>query len=211
MGTVLVSIVVEHPARAVPVGENVGRLKSELRRHPAAMSALRDMGVAGATVEHLHLGLKPPYRGRADGLETRNALCFPILAEGLQPAGRYAYLNLPGVTENPHDPVGWGPGSSLVYRLGAFATDAVAVVTTNVVDAWLAWQIDRGESPELSFISRSQPNGWPAEWSSPEWWAGFSRILLLPGCGDADFLREVMPRIGRTVFRVILPAPLRPP
>jgi hypothetical protein len=197
-----------HPAGAVPVGENVGRLKSELRRHAAAMSALRDMGLGGASVERLHLGLKPAYRGRADGLETRAALCFPVLAEGLRPIGRYGYLNLPGVTENPHDPVGWGPGPSLVYRLGGFAPAATAVVATDVVDAWLAWQVDRGESPDVAFVSRSQPGGWPAEWMSPDWWAGFSRVLLLPGRGGADFLREVAPRIGAGLSRVRLPAPL---
>jgi hypothetical protein len=198
----------QRPAGAAPVGENVGRLKSELRRHPAAMSALRDMGLGGASVERLHLGLKPAYRAREDGIETKGALCFPVLSDGLRPIGRYAYLNLPGVTENPHDPVGWGPGMPLVYRLGSFAPGAVAVVATDVVDAWRAWQIDRGESPEVAFVSRSQPDGWPAEWMSPEWWARFSRVLLLPGRGDADFLREVAPRIGGGLSRVRLPAPL---
>lgn len=188
-------------------GENVGRLKSELRRNPGAMAALLGLGLNGATVDRLHLGLKAPYRSRADGLETRDALCFPVLAEGLRPVGRYAYLNLAGVTVNAHAPVGWGPGKPLVYRLGSFAADAVAVVAADVVDAWLAWQLSRGGHPETAFLSRSHCGDWPAEWRSSAFWSGFSRVLLLPGRGAPDFLREIAPGIGRDLSLIALPAP----
>lgn len=194
-------------AASAPVRENVGRLKSELRRNAAAMAALRAMGVNGATADRLHLGIKPPYRSRADGLETRDALCFPLLGEGLVPLPRYAYLDMPGVTVNPQAPVGWGPGAPMVYRLGSFSRDALAIVATDVVDAWIAFQLARGSRPDVAFLSRSKPDGWPSEWRSTEFWSGFSGVLLLPGAGSADFLQEIAPRMGRPLDRVRLPAP----
>jgi len=192
---------------AEPVGENVGRLKSNLRRHAPAMAALRAMALNGATVDRLHLGLKAPYRSRSDGIETRDALCFPVLDEGMRPIGRYAYMNLPGITGGAQAAVTWGPGAPLVYRLGSFAGGAIAVVTADVADAWLAWQIARGQTPDMAFLSRSHACGWPAEWKSREFWAGFSRVLLLPGVGDAEFLRDVAPGLGRPLERVRLPSP----
>lgn len=196
------------PAPAAEAGrENLGRLKSALRRDADAMAALRGLGVAPASVERLHLGLKQPYRSRIDGLEIRNALCFPVLAEGMRAVGRYAYRNLPGVTSNPQSPIGWGPGTPSVYRLGSFSPDATALVMVDVVDCWLAWQCARGECPELAFLSRSHPSGWPAEWGDPSFWRRFERVLVMPGAGSADFLLEIAPRIGRPIEVLRLPAP----
>jgi hypothetical protein len=193
---------------AEPVSENVGRLKSNLRRHPAAMAALRAMQLNGATIDRLHLGLKAPYRSRADGAETRDALCFPVVDAAMRPIGRYAYMNLPGITGGAQSATTWGPGTPLVYRLGSDAPSAVAVVAADVVDAWLAWQISRGQTPDMAFVSRSHAGGWPAEWKSPEFWSCFSRVLLLPGVGETEFLRDIAPKMERPLERVRLPSPL---
>lgn len=189
------------------VGENVGRLKSNLRRHAAAMAALRDMGLSGSTIDRLHLGLKAPYTSRADGVETRDALCFPVLGEGFRPVGRYGYMNLGGVTAGAQAPTTSGPGPPLVYRLGSFAKTATAVVAADVADAWLAWQMSAGTMPDAAFVSRSHAGGWPSEWRSTEFWAAYSDVLLLPGAGCADFLRDIAPRVGRPLSQVELPAP----
>ena len=170
------------------------------------MAALRGIGVSPATIERLHLGLKAPYRSRADGLEIRDALTFPVLAEGLRASGRYAYLNLPGVTSNAPCPTTWGPGAPLVYRLGSFSADATAVVFGDVVDCWLAWQ-SIGEAPELAFMTRSHAADWPGEWKDPGFWSRFSRIVVMQTPGAAEFLADIAPRCGRQLECAQLPAP----
>lgn len=187
-------------------GENLARLKSKLRRNAAAMAALFSFGLNGASVDRLHLGLKEPYRGRRDGLEVTDALCFPLLGEGMRPLGRYAFLNLPGVTGSPVHERTWGPGPALTYRLGDFRPDATAVVACDVVDAWIAWQMARGGHPDVAFLSRSHEGGWPPEWRSPSFWSGFDRVILLPGRGSGDFLLDVAPGMGRTPLLARLPA-----
>lgn len=197
------------PATGLPEagGENLARLKSALRRDALAMAALRDLGIAASSVERLHLGLKQPYRPRSEGVEIRNVLCFPLLGEGMRAVGRYAYRNLPGVTENAPAPCGWGPGSPVVYKLGSFATDATALVVPDVVDCWRMWQCARGELAGMAFLSRSHPAGWPAEWTDPFFWERFERVLLVPGAGSADFLEEMAPRLGRSLEVLRVPAP----
>ncbi len=170
------------------------------------MAALRGMGVSPATIERLHLGLKAPYRSRADGLEIRDALAFPVLAEGLRASGRYAYLNLPGVTSNAPCLTTWGPGAPLVYRLGSFSADATAVVFGDVVDCWLAWQ-SIGEAHELAFMTRSHAAGWPSEWKDPGLWSRFSRVVVMQTPGAAEFLADIAPRCGRQFECAQLPAP----
>ena len=187
--------------------ENLSRLKSSLRRNPLAMNSLRELGVAPASIERLHLGLKQPYRSRSDDVEIRDALCFPLLGEGMRALGRYAYRNLPGVTENAPAVDGWGPGRAQVYRLGTFDPGAVAVVAADMLDCWLAWQCGRGEAHELAFVSRSHPLGWPAEWSDPQFWRRFERVVLISGCGSADFLEQLGPRMDRDLEVAHVPAP----
>jgi hypothetical protein len=187
-------------------GENLGRLKSRLRRNPQALAALRGLGLGGALVDRLHLGLKEPYRSRIDGLEVEDALCFPLLGDGMRPLGRYAYVNIPQVTVNPVSQTSWGPGPSQIYRLGSFAADADAFVAFEPMDCWLAWQLAGGSQPAATFIARSHAQGWPAEWSSPGFWSRFRRIVLLPSPGLADFEQRIGPKIGRTLEKLNLPA-----
>ncbi|TFI59756.1 DUF3631 domain-containing protein [Sphingomonas parva] len=188
-------------------GENLGRLKSRLRRSPQALNALRTLGINAATADRLHLGLKEPYRSRVDGLEVADALCFPLLGEGLRALGRYAYLNLAGVTSNPPRPTSWGPGSPQVYRLGSFAPNCDVLVAAEPLDCWLAWQLAAGAHPGLAFMSRSHAEGWPAEWRSKEFWSGFRRIILVPGTGCRELEQQLAPHVGRAVESLQLPAP----
>lgn len=188
-------------------GENLGRLKSRLRRNPQALAALRGLGIGGALVDRLHLGLKEPYRSRIDGLQVEDALCFPLLGDGMRPLGRYAYVNIPDVTVNPVGQTSWGPGPSQIYRLGSFAPDADAFVAFEPMDCWLAWQLAGGSQPAATFIARSHAQGWPTEWSSPGFWSRFRRIVLVPGPGMSDFEQRIGPKIGRTIERLDLPAP----
>lgn len=188
-------------------GENLARLKSGLRRSSDAMAALFAEGLSPATIERLHLGLKAPYRPRADDVEIRDALCFPLLGEGYRPLGRYAYRNIAGVTANPQAATGWGPGATQPYRLGSFDADAEVFVCADVLDCWLAWQMAAGTLPGAAFMSRTHPAGWPVEWASPGFWQGFSRVVVMPGEGAADFLRDLGHRVGRPLERLVMPAP----
>ena len=84
--------------------ENLGRQKAALRREQTAMDALRKLGLHGATIDRLHLGLKQPYIPRGGEREVRNALSYPLLSERGEALGRYAYLNLPDVTRKSSAP-----------------------------------------------------------------------------------------------------------
>lgn len=186
--------------------ENLLRLKSALRRDRPAMDALRSLGLHGATIERLHLGQKQPYVPRDEGREQRGAVSYPLLDAIGRPLGRYAYVNLPGVTVNPTHPKAWGPGACSEYRLGSESA-RIAVVCTDVVDSWLAWQCYCQGSSEVRILSRTAWGTWPAEWRSPVHWAEFAEIVLLPGDGSADFAAELAPLIDRDIRRFRAPPP----
>lgn len=185
--------------------ENLGRQKAALRQSAEGMDRLRRMGLLGGSIDRLHLGFKQPYQSRKDGLEIRNALSFPLISRTAEPLGRYAYLNLPDVTENPQHPKGWGPGPSAEYRLGD--GERIAVVAGDVFDVWLAWQCYGREDEGVAFLSRSHWGGWPAEWRSPGHWRKFEQVILLDGDGAKDFLCEIAPLFARDILGFDAPAP----
>ena len=185
--------------------ENLGRQKAALRKSSAAMDRLRALGLLGGTIERLHLGLKQPYRSRRDGLEIRDALSFPLLSPIGEPLGRYGYINLPEVTQNPLHPKGWGPGPCAEYRLGK--GEHTAVVAADILDLWFAWQCYCRNDEDAVFLARSHWDGWPAEWRSPAHWAAYDRVILLGGDGAADFIAEIAPLAIREILTFIPPPP----
>lgn len=189
-----------------PVRENVARLKSRLRRNPVAMRTLIDLGLKGSTVDRLHLGLKEPYAGR-DGGTVVDPLCYPLLDEAMRPQSRYAYLRLPDVTQGGPNYDAWGPGQCASYRLGSFSSGAVAVVSVDVTSCWLAWQEDPQPAINVAFLSRTQSTGLPAEWRTSAFWSEFKRVVVLPGTGALDLLRELAPYIAVPVHLLELPPP----
>ena len=189
-----------------PVRENVARLKSRLRRNETAMRWLLGRGVKSATVDVLHLGLKEPYEGRDGGL-VADPLCFPLVDEAMRPQGRYAYLRIPEVTQGGPELSTWGPGQCATYRLGSAAPDAVAVVAVDVVDCWLAWQERSSADFGVAYLTRTQSSGLPAEWRTSAFWSGFKRVVVLPGVGAVDLLRELAAVAEAPLHLVQLPAP----
>ena len=185
--------------------ENLGRQKGALRREQTAMDALRKLGLHGATIDRLHLGLKQPYTPRGGEREVRNALSYPLLSERGEALGRYAYLNLPDVTRNPQHPRAWGPGSCSEYRLGS-GSDTV-VVAADILDLWLAWQTYSSVVTNITFLSRTVWGDWPAEWRTPSHWHGYGEIVVLPGAGYPDFIAEIAPLIDREVLVAACPPP----
>ena len=185
--------------------ENLGRQKAALRRETSAMNALRMLGLHGATIDRLHLGLKQPYTPRGSDREVRTALSYPLLSERGEALGRYAYLNLPNVTLNPQHPRAWGPGACSEYRLGS-GTGTV-VISADILDLWLAWQTYSPAADDVTFISRTAWEDWPAEWRTPNHWHGHERIVVLPGAGCSDFLTEIAPLMDREVLTAACPPP----
>lgn len=175
----------------------MARLKSALRRHAPAMAALRALGIQGRTIERLGLGIKQPYIPRGGAPEIRDALAFPLMSCG-RPLGRYGYYNVPSVTANPPHPKGWGAGVCAEYRLGP-GESAVALVCPDVLDAWLAWQ-SYGDGPGApAVLSRTHWAGWPGEWKSSSHWSRYETVVTIDGDGQADFLTEIAPMMGREV------------
>lgn len=195
--------------RDTPVRENVARLKSRLRRSIPAMEWLLSLGLGGATVDRLHLGLKEPYSPRDGGDPVVDPLSIPHLDEAMRPLSRYSYLRVPGVTEGGPDVPAWGPGQCATYRLGATGVAAIAAVAADITDCWLAWQeLAKVGLHDVAVICRSQSHGIPAEWRTPEFWNGFGRVVVLPGSGATELLRALAPYVLPRIHRVELPPPL---
>ena len=185
--------------------ENLGRQKSALRRDRQAMDALLAMGLHGATIDQLHLGLKQPYAPRGEEIEICKALSYPLISERGEALGRYAYLNLPGVTTNPQHPRSWGPGPSLEYRLGSGSSHAV--VSADIVDLWLAWQSYSTTATDAVFISLTAWGEWPAEWQTPVHWSGYDEVIVLSGQGSEALLSQIAPLMAREILRAACPPP----
>lgn len=185
----------------VPGADNELRLRRSLWSDPPALRATRGLGLADATIRRFRLGLKEPYVSRVDGVLVERALAFPVLAADGSRDGRWAYLNLEGVTTNPQHPVGWGPGPVRTFWSRAADPSATLVVLPSVIDLWLVAQALGEAWNSLVAVCPSWPGGVPAEWRSPRFWQGWDRVVLgLAGGADEDDLARA---IGRTTDRVV--------
>lgn len=165
-------------SRVGPGADNLGRLRRRLARHPAALAALRSLGIGPSLVERHALALKEPYRSRITGLLVEDALAFPVPARAGGSTGRYAYLPLEGVTLNPIHPAGWGPGDALPYFSGPAGGDEELVVVSDPVTMWLMAEALRDADRRVVVVTRSHPGGVPFGWTTDAFWEGWSRVVL---------------------------------
>ncbi|WP_294352340.1 hypothetical protein [uncultured Sphingomonas sp.] len=162
------------------IGSNFRRLSSNLHRNPKAMAMLAAMGIDEATVHLVGLGMKEPYR-RSDGTRTENVLAFPVGSESAR--RRYAYLNLPGMTVNPENPIGWGPGAPEVISSGE--NGQIVLICASAIEVWQAQRAAVGGEIDVVAECSSQPGRIPAAWLDPSHWMGRARVVVTAGVASA--------------------------
>lgn len=185
--------------------ENLARLESNLRRHPAALQYLYDRGLTIGTINKFHLGIKEPYKRKTDEKIVTNALCYPIISSEGEPLSRYGCYNIPGITENPVDKNGWGRGRPTTYYSCAIAGKSTIFVAEGCKDLWMLDQHLAGTSSgrEIAIISSSHGSGIPAEWKTSAFWESWDTVYFghdSDGAGD-QMARHLVRFCGREVRR----------
>lgn len=188
--------------------ENLDRQRQRLGRSRAARDVLAGWGLSSATAERYALGLKAPYRSRADGQLVEDALSFPVFGADGGRLARFAFLNLDGVTSNPVHPVGWGVGTPLSYWSTIASPALPLVVAPDVRTLWLLEQLLDGDdaASRIVLLSRSHGGDAPLEWASPRFWADWPRVTVLDDGSRGPSLGHTVKRLaGRELLRLERP------
>lgn len=167
--------------------QNLDRLRSRLRSHPHASSALRKMGLNSHTIDLFGMGLKEPYVPRDGDPAVTNALCFPVSDLAGTTIRRFAYLTIPGVTCDAPNPLGWGPGEPLPYWSSAPEPAAEVIVVGSPWVLWLLAQHGLGRGNPATILCSSQAGKIPAVWRTPVFWERWRRVTLLLDRTEADY------------------------
>ncbi|HEX8721818.1 MAG TPA: hypothetical protein VF736_14380 [Pyrinomonadaceae bacterium] len=161
--------------------------RRRLRENPDALRYLSRRGLDAGTLDHFGLGLAEPYVGRGGGREHADALVYPLRGRDGRFYGKYAYYNIPGVTKNPFDPVGWMKGESRTYYSGPAEGVKGLFVCGGAKDLWRHWQGLQG-SPlafELLLVASTHGPALPEEWSDPAFWEPWEAVYFGHGNGEA--------------------------
>lgn len=154
------------------MGFNARRLRANLLRSDAAMSALSALGIDRALVERVGLGIKEPYV-TANGVEVSGVITYPLEVSGER--RRYGYLALPGITANPNHHLAWSPGAA---RTVAFGEAGPLFVVSAPLAFFQARSVIEAQHVSACVITSSQPDRLPGEWHASSFWARWDRIIL---------------------------------
>jgi hypothetical protein len=189
--------------------ENLARLESNLQRNTEALHYLRSHGISDRTIEKFRLGIKEPYRRKADGLSVANLLCYPLLSTTGDPLGRYGYCNIPGITKNFEGAQYSSPGRARTYHHGDVVGKVKLFVAGNCQDLWV---IDQHLSlcehgGKILVVTSTHGDALPDEWMIPAFWASWGDIYLgLTNDGIAErLIDKINRRCGREARRVRIP------
>jgi hypothetical protein len=190
--------------------EFLGRLRKRLRDNARAMRWLtEELGLQQATTDHFALGLSMPYE-RRDGQPQENALVYPLrLADGAL-YKRYGYYNVPGVTVNPTDELGWMPGSVRAYYADSVGGRKTLFVCEGAKDLWRHWQETHADERTRSLVTTSSTHvpEFPDEWKSPAFWRQWDEVYLGHDSDAAgeEMVARLLKLAGRPARRVVVPS-----
>jgi len=190
--------------------EFLGRLRKRLRDNARAMCWLTEVrGLLPATINHFGLGLSMPYE-RRDGRPQENALVYPLrLADGAL-YKRYGYYNIPGVTLNPSDEIGWTPGSVRACYAEAVGGRRSLFVCEGAIDLWRHWQETHadGRTGGLALTSSTHGPAIPEEWNGPAFWRRWEEVYLGHDNDEAggEMIAKLLKLMGRPARRVAVPS-----
>jgi hypothetical protein len=189
--------------------ENLARLEGNLWRNKTALQYLFDRGITPTTIRKFHLGIKEPYKRKADERTVSNVLCYPLISSTGEALSHYGCYAMPGVTENALDEGGWGRGRPRTYYSGSAAEKTILLVTDSCYELWVLDQhlIGTGLEDNSIVISPSHGSAIPSEWKSPEFWSRWSTIYFVQhtNASGEQIARDLSRFCGRDVLRVRVP------
>ncbi len=186
------------------------RLRKRLRDNKRAIQYLAYRGLTLDTIDAFGLGLSTPYSSKKAGHEIANALMYPLRNWEGKFYNKYGYYNIPDVTRNPPENVGWISGEPRTYYGHSAAGKSWVFVCQRAIDLWRHWQaLESADlAAELLLISSTHETAFPKEWREPRFWARWETVFL---GFDNDRAGEVLTSglaelAGKDVRRVLVPA-----
>lgn len=163
---------------------NVEHLEKQCRRlamNEPAIRYLKDArGYSDAVLQKFKLGLSFPYT--SPDTNRCDALCAPLVGRDGRLYSKYVYYHLPEVTfdRDPTPRLAWCKGEAATYYSRACTGEERLVVVDGMKDLWSLWQAIQGtDLHDLVLISSTHGGGnIPAEWRSPDYWTGWSTVML---------------------------------
>lgn len=140
------------------------------------MASLDAMGIEPATVETFGMGLREPYT-RADGATVHGVLSYALAEAGGR--RRFGCVRLPGVTAFAEHELAWSAGLPETVRW-SFGR-GVLLVCGSPVALWQLGQAAERSGAPVTLVASSQPDRAPSSWSSPSFWSGWERVVLVDG------------------------------
>jgi hypothetical protein len=186
------------------------RLRRRLRDNKRAIQYLTYRGLTLDTIDEFGLGLSVPYSSKKAGREVADALMYPLRNWEGKFYNKYGYYNIPDVTQNPPESVGWISGEPRTYYGHSAAGKRWVFVCQRAMDLWRHSQaLESADlAAELLLISSTHETIFPAEWKEPRFWARWEIVFLgfdndRAGEALASGLAELA---GKDVRRVLVPA-----
>lgn len=207
-----------HPARTEQQGrtertlnlEFNARLRRRLRENKRAIQYLTHRGLTLDTIDTFGLGLSTPYSSKKSGHEQADALVYPMRSWDGRFYNKYGYYNIPDVTRNPPDGVGWISGEPRTYYSHNSAGRKCVFICQRPIDLWRHWQAVENfeEARDFLLISSTHEAQFPEEWRSPRFWARWESVFL---GFDNDRVGEALVSalaefVGKDVRRVTVPS-----
>jgi hypothetical protein len=186
------------------------RLRRRLRDNKRAIQYLTHRGLTLDTVDAFGLGLSAPYSSKKSGQEHADALVYPLRNREGRFYNKYGYYNIPDVTRNPPESVGWISGEPRTYYGQSAAGKKRVFVCQRPIDLWRHWQaIEHADGlRDVLLVSSTHESLFPEEWRVPRFWAHWETVYLgfdnnQVGESLASGLAQL---IGKDVLRVAVPA-----
>ena len=170
---------------------------------PAALSAVREMGLSDETIRRFRFGLNEPYMPRGSDRLVQRALAFPILRADGARSSRWGYLNLEGITGNPQHSAFWSAGSARSYYSRSATVGSTLFLVASPQDVWMISQLFGGAEGNVVVASRTHFEGVPGEWRDRGYWQTWGKVVLglseLPT--EDDLARQIGLRADRELHR----------
>lgn len=186
------------------------RLRKRLRDNKRAVQYLTHRGFTLETIDAFGLGLSAPYHSKKAGGEVADALVYPLRDWEGKFYNKYGYYNVPGVTLNPPETVGWISGEPRTYYGQSAVGKKWVFVCQRAIDLWRLWQAVEATkiAADLLLICSTHETAFPTEWREPRFWAKWETVYLgfdndQPGEALSSSLSELA---SKDVCRVLAPS-----
>lgn len=177
-------------------------MRDNLRNNVQATNYLIGRGLSELSIKQFSLGLNGQTHYSGKQLSTPNALIFPIINVSGTAENRYAFYNIPGLTENPMDDNGWCSGTPTAYCSGKKKGQPFMVVCEGMKDLWRMWEFlyQNGISEHFWLVTSTHGSNPPWEAFTADFWQGHQHIILSYDNDDAGNLTAR--KVSELAYRV---------